>query len=89
MVSDRIVSSVMTPPALRITCASPMSSPSRPNSGIRESMQATTATARAGRTGLLPGNRCGPLLVRLAASGRSRPRSTSVVVPATRVAQGR
>ena len=28
-----------------------------PNSGMRESMHATTATARAGRTGLLPGNR--------------------------------
>ena len=58
MVSDRIVSSVMTPPALRMTCASPMSRPSSPNSGIRESMHATTATSRAGRTGLLPGNRC-------------------------------
>ena len=57
MVSDRMVSSVMTPPALRMTWASPTSSPSMPNSGIRESMQATTATARAGRTGLLPGNR--------------------------------
>ena len=57
MVSDRIVSSVITPPALRITWASPTSRPSRPNSGMRESMQATTATARAGRTGLLPGNR--------------------------------
>jgi hypothetical protein len=58
MVSDRMVSSVMTPPALRMTWASPTSSPSMPNNGIRESMQATTATARAGRTGLLPGNRC-------------------------------
>ena len=55
-VSERIVSSVITPPALRMTWASPTSRPSIPNSGIRESMQATTATARAGRTGLLPGN---------------------------------
>ena len=32
---------------------------------MRESMQATTATARAGRTGLLPGEPLRPLLVRL------------------------
>ena len=65
MVSERMVSSVMTPPALRMTWASPTSSPSIPNSGIRESMQATTATPRAGPHRLAAGEPPRPLLVRL------------------------
>ena len=52
--SERISSSVMTPPALRITCASPSSSPSRPYGFRRASMQATTATLRPGGSGRSP-----------------------------------
>ena len=48
--SDRMTSSVMTPPALRSTCASPSSSPSAANTSSRESMHVTTrAAAVAGR----------------------------------------
>ena len=64
MVSERMVSSVMTPPALRMTWASPTSRPSIPNSGIRESMQATTATARRPHR-LAAGEPPRPRLVRL------------------------
>ena len=42
--SERISSSVTTPPALRITWASPSDSPSAPYTFSRASMQATTAT---------------------------------------------
>ena len=35
---DRITSSVITPPALRMMCASPLPSPSSSNVSIRESM---------------------------------------------------
>ena len=52
--SERSVSSVTTPPALRITCASPSSRP-RTRVGIRRaSMQATTATFLAGGSGSSP-----------------------------------
>ena len=42
--SERISSSVTTPPALRITCASPSSRPRMRLGCRRASMQATTAT---------------------------------------------
>ena len=47
--SERIASSVTTPPALRITWASPSSSPSSAAGSRRASMHATTATCLAGR----------------------------------------
>jgi hypothetical protein len=56
-VSERITSSVTTPPALRMTCASPGSSPSSGNTGMRESMHATTAIFRAGHSGRMPAKR--------------------------------
>ena len=52
--SERISSSVTTPPALRITCASPSSSPSTRVGMRRASMQATTATPLAGGSGRSP-----------------------------------
>jgi hypothetical protein len=52
--SERIASSVTTPPALRIMWASPSSRPSRPTRSMRESMHASTATLRAGRSGTSP-----------------------------------
>jgi hypothetical protein len=48
--SERITSSVITPPALRSTCASPSRSPSAENTLRRESMHVTTASRRLGRT---------------------------------------
>ncbi len=48
---DRITSSVMTPPALRMMCASPTRSPSSWKTSIRESMHATTANLLAGSVG--------------------------------------
>src|SRR5215211_527492 len=48
--SDRMTSSVMTPPALRSTCASPYCSPSAANTSSRESMHVTTAIRRRGWT---------------------------------------
>jgi hypothetical protein len=52
--SERISSSVMTPPALRMTWASPSSSP-RMRDGIRRaSMHATTAIFLAGGSGRSP-----------------------------------
>src|SRR5215213_382320 len=54
MARERIASSVTTPPALRITCASPSSSPSTRVGIRRASMQATTATRLAGGRGSSP-----------------------------------
>ena len=47
--SERITSSVITPPALRRTCASPSASPSAAKTSSRESMHVTIASARLGR----------------------------------------
>ena len=52
--SERIASSVTSPPALRMMCASPRSRPSIGKRSIRVSMHASTATLRRGR-GLSPG----------------------------------
>ena len=52
--SERISSSVTTPPALRITCASPSVNPSAPAGSSRASMHATTATFFAGGRGSEP-----------------------------------
>jgi hypothetical protein len=52
--SDLISSSVITPPALRITCASPSCSPRRPYGFRRASMHATIATRFAGGSGRSP-----------------------------------
>jgi hypothetical protein len=49
MISDLITSSLTTPPALRMTCASPGLSPSSEYTSSRASMQAITATPLAGR----------------------------------------
>ena len=46
--SERITSSVTTPPALRSTCASPSPSPSAAKTSSRESMQVTIASRRLG-----------------------------------------
>ncbi len=54
IVSERITSSVTTPPALRITCASPSVSPSNAPVMIRASMHATTAMLFAGGSGSEP-----------------------------------
>ena len=48
--SERITSSVMTPPALRSTCASPSPRPSAAKTSSRESMQVTIARRRLGCT---------------------------------------
>src|SRR5690606_20837759 len=52
--SERITSSVTTPPALRITCASPSTRPSSTPVSSRASMHATTAMCRAGGIGRWP-----------------------------------
>src|SRR3954453_2212905 len=52
--SERISSSVTTPPALRMTCASPSASPSSPYGFRRASMHARTATCFAGGRGSSP-----------------------------------
>jgi hypothetical protein len=52
--SERISSSVTTPPALRITCASPSPSPRIAWTSSRASMQATTASLRDGGSGRSP-----------------------------------
>jgi hypothetical protein len=54
MASERISSSVTTPPALRITCASPSASPSSLVGISRASMHATIATRLAGCAGRSP-----------------------------------
>ena len=54
MASDRISSSVTTPPAFRITWASPSFSPRMPYTFSRASMQATTATPADGGSGSWP-----------------------------------
>src|SRR5919197_1914367 len=51
---ERISSSVITPPALRITCASPIESPRIGYGFSRASMQATIATFLAGGSGRSP-----------------------------------
>src|SRR5215216_2958520 len=51
---ERISSSVITPPALRITCASPMESPRIGYGFRRASIQATIATFLAGGSGRSP-----------------------------------
>src|SRR5918994_4078217 len=51
---ERISSSVITPPALRITCASPIESPRIGYGFRRASMQATIATFLAGGSGRSP-----------------------------------
>ena len=56
MARERIWSSVMTPPALRITCASPSPRPRMPYTLSRASMQATTATWADGGMGSGPEN---------------------------------
>ena len=50
IVSERITSSVTTPPALRSTCTSPICSPNSANTSIRESMQVSTTVCSAGGT---------------------------------------
>ena len=52
--SERMTSSVTTPPALRMMCASPFLRPSRAKMSMRESMQVTTATCLAGGVGRPP-----------------------------------
>jgi hypothetical protein len=52
--SERISSSVTTPPALRMTCASPSCSPSAPYTFSRASMQARIATFFPGGRGRSP-----------------------------------
>jgi hypothetical protein len=52
MVSERITSSVITPPALRITCASPSSRSSIRYTSTRASMQVTTARRFRGLGGI-------------------------------------
>src|SRR5919112_2969957 len=54
MASERIASSETTPPALRITWASPGSSPRSSAGSSLESMQASTASLRAGALGRSP-----------------------------------
>ena len=54
MVSERMASSVTTPPALRMTCASPSLRPSALCVSMRASMQATTARPRPGGSGRSP-----------------------------------
>ena len=54
--SERIASSVATPPALRMTWASPSSRPRIFAGSRRASMQASTATLRAGGSGSGPWN---------------------------------
>ena len=52
IVSERITSSVTTPPALRSTCTSPSFSPNSVNTSMRESMQVSTpCAAQAARRG--------------------------------------
>src|SRR4029450_1924419 len=51
---ERISSSVITPPALRITCASPIESPRIGYGFRRASIQATIATFLAGGSGSSP-----------------------------------
>ena len=52
--SERSVSSLTSPPALRITCASPSSRPSAFAGSIRASMHVTTANRRPGGMGRSP-----------------------------------
>ncbi len=52
--SERIASSVTLPPALRITWASPISSPRNRAGSRRASMQVRTAKGRAGGTSSFP-----------------------------------
>ena len=52
--SDLISSSVITPPALRITCASPSARPRIAYTFSRASMHATTATCLDGGSGSGP-----------------------------------
>ena len=54
MASERITSSVTTPPALRMMCAWPSSRPRRAKILIRESMHATTARWADGISGSGP-----------------------------------
>jgi hypothetical protein len=46
--SERSASSLATPPAFRITCASPSSRPSARDGSTRASMHVSTASRRAG-----------------------------------------
>ena len=52
--SERMASSLITPPALRMTWASPSSKPSTLAGSRRASMQATTATPTPGGMGRSP-----------------------------------
>src|SRR3989442_559605 len=54
MTRERRASSVMIPPALRMTCASPVFRPSTCSTVRRASTQATTASLRAGGMGSCP-----------------------------------
>ena len=56
--SDLITSSVTTPPAFLITCASPLARPSSSETASLASMQATTATCRDGRADIGSEYRC-------------------------------
>src|SRR5829696_5472735 len=77
MASERISSSVTTPPALRITCASPSSSPSTRVGMSRASMQATMAMPLAGGSG------SSPLSKRSAYCSALRRSSSVTVMPST------
>src|SRR5215208_3002746 len=59
MARERMASSETTPPALRITWASPGSSPRSPAGSSRESMQARIASLRAGARGRSPLSKVG------------------------------
>ena len=50
IVSDRMTSSVTTPPALRSTCTSPICRPNSANTSSRESMHVSTTVCSAGGT---------------------------------------
>ena len=50
MASERMTSSVTTPPALRSVCTSPSFSPNSANTSMRESMQVSSAVLSAGGT---------------------------------------
>ena len=54
MTRERIVSSLTSPPAFRITCASPSSSPRKRAGSRRASMQVTTANFLPGGIGSSP-----------------------------------
>ena len=91
MVSDRMVSSVMTPPALRMTCASPMSRPEQRRTAACGSPCTRRRRPRGpGAPACCPGT-AAPTPRSPPASGRSRPRAppSSVVCRRTLTARPR